>query len=61
MTGTKDELYVVKRWRQDWEYEPSQILAYQGDDIWKRVDVPEAMRAGRWSQTVYQAATGGRH
>lgn len=54
VTGTKDEPYVVKHWRQDWEYEPSQILTYQGGDSWKLVDVPEAMRAGRWSQTVYQ-------
>ncbi|MBV7266281.1 DUF6607 family protein [Erythrobacter ani] len=54
VTGTKDNPYVVKHWRQDWEYEPSQILTYQGGDSWKMVDVPDAMRPGRWSQTVYQ-------
>ncbi|MEO0872749.1 MAG: DUF6607 family protein, partial [Pseudomonadota bacterium] len=54
VTGDRDAPYVVKHWRQDWEYEPDQILTYQGGDSWKLVDVPEAMRAGRWSQTVYQ-------
>ncbi|MBD2840992.1 DUF6607 family protein [Erythrobacter rubeus] len=54
VTGTNDNPYVVKHWRQDWEYEPEQILTYQGGDSWKLVDVPEPMRAGRWSQTVYQ-------
>jgi hypothetical protein len=45
---------IVKHWRQDWEYEPARILAYQGDGVWRWEDVPERMRAGRWSQTVYQ-------
>ncbi|MEO1487966.1 MAG: DUF6607 family protein [Pseudomonadota bacterium] len=54
VVGTKDDPYVVKHWRQDWEYEPSQILTFEGGDTWELTDVPEAMRAGRWSQTVYQ-------
>ncbi|QFT78810.1 DUF6607 family protein [Erythrobacter sp. THAF29] len=54
VTGTKDNPYVVKHWRQDWQYEPEQILTFKGGDTWELTDVPEAMRAGRWSQTVYQ-------
>lgn len=54
VVGTKDEPYVVKHWRQDWEYEPEQILTFSGGDTWTLTDVPQAMRAGRWSQTVYQ-------
>jgi len=54
VVGSEENPYVVKHWRQDWQYEPSQILAYEGGDSWKLTDVPEAMRAGRWSQTVYQ-------
>ena len=54
VVGTKDDPYVVKHWRQDWEYEPEQILTFSGGDTWELTDVPEAMRAGRWSQTVYQ-------
>jgi len=54
VVGPEDNPYVVKHWRQDWEYEPDQILTYEGEDRWVLKDVPEAMRAGRWSQTVYQ-------
>lgn len=45
---------LVKHWRQDWDYEPARVLVYAGPDTWKWEAVPEAMRAGRWSQTVYQ-------
>ncbi|MEE4288014.1 MAG: DUF6607 family protein [Erythrobacter sp.] len=54
VVGTKDDPYVVKHWRQDWQYEPTEILTYTGGDGWEMKPVPEAMRAGRWSQTVYQ-------
>ena len=54
VVGSKEDPYVVKHWRQDWEYEPEQILTFSGGDTWELTDVPEAMRAGRWSQTVYQ-------
>lgn len=54
VVGSKEDPYVVKHWRQDWEYEPEQILTFSGGDTWELTDVPEAMRPGRWSQTVYQ-------
>ena len=54
VVGSKEDPYVVKHWRQDWEYEPAQILTFSGGDTWELTDVPNAMRAGRWSQTVYQ-------
>ncbi|WP_086607229.1 DUF6607 family protein [Erythrobacter donghaensis] len=54
VTGDEANPYVVKHWRQDWEYEPDVILAYKGGDTWELTPVPEKMRAGRWSQTVYQ-------
>ncbi|MEM7666292.1 MAG: DUF6607 family protein [Pseudomonadota bacterium] len=54
VVGTKDKPYVVKHWRQDWQYEPEKILTFSGGDTWELTDVPEALRAGRWSQTVYQ-------
>ncbi|KZY21830.1 hypothetical protein A3727_22575, partial [Erythrobacter sp. HI0038] len=39
---------------QDWEYEPERILAYTGPNTWEWVEMPERLRNGRWSQTVYQ-------
>lgn len=46
--------HIIKHWRQDWEYEPAKILAYSDRNAWAWEDVPERMRTGRWSQTVYQ-------
>ncbi len=54
VTGDDANPYIVKHWRQDWEYEPQQVLAFKGGDVWEMKAVPEALRAGRWSQTVYQ-------
>lgn len=54
VVGDQEDPYVVKHWRQDWQYEPAKILTYEGGESWVWTPVPEAMRAGRWSQTVYQ-------
>lgn len=54
VAGSDEQPYIVKHWRQDWEYEPDQILEFKGGNTWEWRDVPERLRAGRWSQTVYQ-------
>lgn len=46
--------HVIKHWRQDWEYEPAKLLVYSDRNRWEWEDVPERMRTGRWSQTVWQ-------
>jgi hypothetical protein len=46
--------FVIKHWRQDWTYEPASVLVYAGTGTWTLEDVPERMRKGRWSQTVWQ-------
>lgn len=46
--------FVTKHWRQDWVYEPASVLVYQSPGRWVLEDVPERMRKGRWSQTVWQ-------
>ena len=48
------KVFPIKHWRQDWEYEPATFLAYAGPSEWKLETVPEKMRKGRWSQTVWQ-------
>ncbi|OBX19193.1 hypothetical protein A9995_08670 [Erythrobacter sp. QSSC1-22B] len=48
------ESFVIKHWRQDWAYEPEKILTYDAPNTWVWSEVPERMRNGRWSQTVYQ-------
>ncbi|WP_336961519.1 DUF6607 family protein [Sphingobium aquiterrae] len=48
------KVFVIKHWRQDWTYEPESVLVYAGTGRWNVEAVPAAMRAGRWSQTVWQ-------
>lgn len=54
VTGDDVNPYVVKHWRQDWQYAPEKTLTFSGGDTWEWTSVPENMRTGRWSQTVYQ-------
>jgi len=49
-----DEKLAIKHWRQDWQYEPQRVLVFIGGNAWEWREVPEAERAGKWSQTVYQ-------
>lgn len=45
---------LVKHWRQDWTYEPTSMLVYESANRWKLETTPANLRAGRWSQTVWQ-------
>lgn len=54
ITGDDDNSMIIKHWRQDWEYELTKVLVYSDRNTWTWEDVPEKMRTGRWSQTVYQ-------
>jgi hypothetical protein len=52
--GAISEPMVTKHWRQDWQYEPTQIVEYRGRDRWERRKLDAAESRGAWSQTVYQ-------
>ncbi|MFW5634691.1 MAG: DUF6607 family protein [Erythrobacter sp.] len=54
VVDTDNGPYVVKHWRQDWEYEPEAILDFKGGDTWQLEPVSAEEREGAWSQTVYQ-------
>lgn len=45
---------VTKHWRQDWFYEPAQIIEYQQGNRWVRRALSAAERKGKWVQQVYQ-------
>lgn len=49
-----DEHHVVKHWRQDWQYQPTSILRYEGKGRFTRVPIDAATATGLWSQTVYE-------
>jgi hypothetical protein len=52
--GADGKPVVIKHWRQDWRYEPPDLLVYTGMNHWRLEIVPEADRGGAWSQTVFQ-------
>jgi hypothetical protein len=52
--GSVSEPIVTKHWRQDWRYEPTQIVEYNGRDQWVRRSINRKDARGQWSQAVYQ-------
>ena len=54
VVGPDESPFVVKHWRQDWQYQPARVLTFIGGNAWAWQAVPEAERRGTWSQTVYQ-------
>jgi len=52
--GKPGEAMVTKHWRQDWYYEPSSIVEYQGGNRWVKRSLSSAERKGSWVQQVYQ-------
>lgn len=45
---------IVKHWRQDWVFEPTELLTFQGDNQWRKVALDPAKVTEQWSQQVYQ-------
>ncbi len=46
--------FVQKHWRQDWQYEKTDLLEYAGNNIWQHKELGEDETAGSWAQSVYQ-------
>ncbi len=52
--GSLSEPMVTKHWRQDWRYEPAELVEYLGREQWASHKLKRKAVAGQWSQTVYQ-------
>jgi hypothetical protein len=48
------QTFVIKHWRQDWTYQPRNVLVYDRRNYWSLANVSSADRRGAWSQTVWQ-------
>ena len=48
------EGHVVKHWRQDWEYQPTQMWSYIGNYRWQKIALKAEEAQGKWLQTVWQ-------
>lgn len=49
-----NEARVVKHWRQDWQFEPVQVMRYRGEQRWVPEPISESERRGAWAQTVFE-------
>ncbi|MEM1110552.1 MAG: DUF6607 family protein [Pseudomonadota bacterium] len=52
--GFELEPIVVKHWRQDWNFEASDLHTFRGHRVWAREQRASAEVEGRWMQSVYQ-------
>jgi hypothetical protein len=48
------QTFIIKHWRQDWTYQPRNVLVYERLNYWALANVSSADRRGAWSQTVWQ-------
>ncbi|TAF94929.1 MAG: hypothetical protein EAZ32_14245 [Cytophagia bacterium] len=45
---------VIKHWREDWEYEQNNLLAYQKNKDWKAAQLPKNQVKGQWAQKIFE-------
>lgn len=45
---------IIKHWRQDWEYQNTDLYLYDKDDTWKLKKLDKNQVKGQWTQKVYQ-------
>jgi len=54
IVGKPDSPYIVKHWRQDWEFENTELYVYDHDNKWKYTKLPAESVKGQWTQKVFQ-------
>ena len=54
IVGKLDSPYIVKHWRQDWEFENTNLYEYNHDNQWTFVSLPKNAVKGQWTQKVFQ-------
>lgn len=46
--------YIIKHWRQDWEYQSDREFTYDTDNKWMFSNLDKKSTKGKWTQSVYQ-------
>ena len=54
IVGPPNNKMIVKHWRQDWEFENTNLYQYNHDNKWAFVSLPKHQVKGQWSQKVFQ-------
>lgn len=61
LVADEDSGYVVKHWRQDWQFEDDRMLEFCGKNTWRESKSTKAQSVGRWTQAVYQTTDSPRY
>ncbi|SFZ90462.1 hypothetical protein SAMN05428642_101950 [Flaviramulus basaltis] len=54
IVGPPNNKMIVKHWRQDWEYENTNLYEFNHDNKWTFVSLPKDEVKGQWTQKVFQ-------
>ena len=54
IVGPPNNKMIVKHWRQDWEYENTNLYEFNHDNTWNYVSLPKDEVKGQWTQKVFQ-------
>ena len=54
VAGSGKDAMVIKHWRQDWQYQPKDVLVFRGRKHFALESVPADKARGAWSQSVYE-------
>ena len=52
--GSDSNAYIIKHWRQDWNYQNSKLLSYDYDNRWIHEKLFFNQYKGQWTQKVFQ-------
>lgn len=51
-----NDTFIIKHWREEWVYEPTEIFEYTGDFAWKKRTLTTDEAKGKWAQTVWEVS-----
>ena len=54
IVGSNDEKYIIKHWRQDWEYQNQNFYHYNSDNNWVFSNKEKKEVKDQWTQKVFQ-------
>jgi hypothetical protein len=54
VAGSGKDAMVIKHWRQDWQYQPKDVLVFRGNNHFALETVSADKARGAWSQSVYE-------
>ncbi len=54
VVGPSAHPHIVKHWRQDWEYENTDLYEYNHNNQWHYKKLPKSEVKGQWTQKVFQ-------